>query len=272
MQKPYLKACRIISINLILISGILNFAVPLFADNLFNLNDGIFTKKETAARKINDSSAELRLASMQDLARKYRQEGLDLQKRGDLQGAMGAFQKAIYADPFYAVPYNDLGVIYEAQGEREVAKQYYLRAIQIDSGYLSAYSNLALAYEAERDLKNAATYWQKRVELGVPDDPWTQRAQKQYENIQMVLGEKKLPQLNEQEIIRLAGDMADQKEILREDDNAQAKVYLNKAKVYYQRGEIAAALKEAINARQIVSDTREADDFIDKAQKRLLTR
>lgn len=105
-----------------------------------------------------------------------RNQGMLLQKKGDLQGAMQLFLDAQAADPEYAEVCNDLGVLYEAQGFSDQAQTQYLKAVELDPAFASAYSNLALFYEGKRDVQLARVYWQKRIELGNPDDPWTQKA------------------------------------------------------------------------------------------------
>lgn len=231
-------------------------------------------KKNIKKKERSPLSSKLEVfTQLQELGRSYRQEGLQRQDAGDLKGALNSYQKAIVADPFYAITYNDLGIIYETQGNLELAEENYLKAIQIDPHYLSPYSNLALLYEGKRDLKNAALYWQKRVDLGLADDPWTERAKKHLENIQIISGEKKIIQTNEKEVVDLVEDISSQKEFFREDNTAQANAYFAKAKVYYKKGELVAALKEAINARQLEpNNISEIDEFINKVQKRLLTK
>jgi Flp pilus assembly protein TadD len=106
----------------------------------------------------------------------YRNQGMLLQNKGDLQGAMQLFQEAQKEDPGYAEVYNDIGVLYEAQGFSSQAEEQYLKAVELDPCFASAYSNLALYYEGKRDVQQARLYWQKRIELGNPDDPWTKKA------------------------------------------------------------------------------------------------
>ena len=127
---------------------------------------------------------------LQDLARKYREQGVISQKAGDMETAMKYYQKAIEFDAYYAAPYNDLGIIYEGAGYANKAEENYLKAIEIDPNYLSAYTNLALFYESKRDLNKAAIYWEKRAQLGQPNDPWTQKAILRLRDIRSVLSSR----------------------------------------------------------------------------------
>jgi Tfp pilus assembly protein PilF len=66
--------------------------------------------------------------------------------------------------------------------------------------------------------------------------------------------------------------MSDQKALLREDDREAAKMSLEKAKTYYKRGDNVTALKHSIDAMQLDPDNDEITDFVDKVQRRALTK
>ena len=144
----------------------------------------IFSQAKSLSSNTNrDTVNEDNLTELQKQARDYRREGLKQQSLGNLEGAVGLYQKAIQLDPSYAVAYNDLGIIYETLADPPRAEEHYLKALKFDSNLLSAYSNLALLYENKRDLDKAFFYWEKRVSLGSPDDLWTQRASKRMSDI-----------------------------------------------------------------------------------------
>jgi tetratricopeptide (TPR) repeat protein len=105
-----------------------------------------------------------------------RNEGLQLQKKGDLDGAMAAYKKASEADPSYALTYSDMGIIHESRGMYNQAEQTYLKAVEVDPSCASAYSNLALLKEEQADYERAKFYWNKRAQMGDPEDPWTIKA------------------------------------------------------------------------------------------------
>ena len=123
------------------------------------------------------------LAEQEHESRVYRSRGWEFQQFGDIDKAMEFYKKAIASDPNYAVPYNDLAVIYEKKGRLDLAEKNYLKSIDIDPYYLSAYSNLALLYEAEEQFDKAVFFWKKRLELGCTGDPWTEEAKKHLENL-----------------------------------------------------------------------------------------
>jgi tetratricopeptide (TPR) repeat protein len=214
---------------------------------------------------------EKNLTELQKEARQYRTQGLEFQNMGNLDAAMALYQKAIILDPAYAAAHNDLGVIYEARGYIDRAEESYLQAIKLDSNFLSAYSNLALLYETKRDLAKAACYWKKRAELGVCDDPWTQKAKQRLEDINLVLLEKPQEAAREKETLNLLSDVSLDKDLLKKDDKALAKKYFEDAKSSYQKGNEVSAYKLALDAKQLDPANSEIEGFIEKVQKRLLS-
>lgn len=230
----------------------------------------VIFKESTSATSPKESEENLTVLEKQ--AREYRNNGLELQRLGNLAGAMSFYQKAIDLDPAYAVVHNDLGILYETNGDIQRAENSYLQAIRIDPKYSSAYSNLALLYENKRDLETAAFYWAKRADLGSWDDPWTQRAKKRLEDIQLVTGQKSIELSREQETVDFIKEVAAQKTLQKQDDKEQAKDYFQKAKLDYQKGQELAALRQAIDAKQLDPDNKDIDEFIDKVKLRLLSK
>lgn len=116
-------------------------------------------------------------------ARTYRQQGYEAQQGGRLDEAIASYRKAIFIDPSYAAPYNDLGIAYEALGQQENARTSYLKCVEINPHCLSAYANLAALAEQAGDLPQAIAYWTKRVQLGPPKDPWTEKAKQRLDRL-----------------------------------------------------------------------------------------
>lgn len=243
-------------------NSIKNIAISFFIFGCFSL---LFAKTP-AKEKIKEE----KLSGSQQQARLYREQGLKLQEKNDLDGAMNLYQKAVVLDPMYAVAYNDLGIIYEAKNLIDRAKQSYLEAVRLDPNFLSAYTNLALLYENKRDLDKAIFYWKKRVQLGSPDDPWTQKAKQRINDIMMVQG---IPfETKEEKLVTLTKDVLNQKAITKGDDRELAKLYMNKAKASYQKGDDLAAFKQALSALQLDPANTEITKFVEKVQKKLLLR
>jgi len=256
-----------ITATIILFFACVSFAFAKNQDAKSNVKKGTGGYESVVAPE-----QEKNLTDLQKEARSYRAQGLELQRAGDVGGAMSLYQKAIILDSLYAVPYNDLGIIFEASGDIDRAEECYLRCITIDPKYSSAYSNLALLYESVRDIGKAAQYWQKRVELGPPDDPWTLKAKQRLADIRLVLSDSPFEEAREQDVMALIQDISSRKATLRKDNKALAKDYFDKAKLNYKKGDETTALKLAIDASQLDPANKEIKEFIVKTETRLLSK
>jgi tetratricopeptide (TPR) repeat protein len=252
-----------------------------------NQNPGFKRETTTALKRKTPSKTisrrKQKLTGLQEQARLYRKRGLELQSIGDLENATVFYQKAIELDPAYAAVYNDLGVIYEAQGWQDRAEDSYLKAINIDPDYLSPYSNLALLYENKRQLQEAAFFWKRRAELGEPGDPWTDKASKRLEDINLVLGKTTDASYREQEVLNFMQDVSDNLAALKkkpeppfkkiQEDNADiARHYFNKAKQSYEKADYDVALRQALQAQELDPTNKNVAMFIEELQRRLLSR
>jgi len=227
----------------------------------------LFAQNKSAKPLVDNLASDLH-----EQAQRYREAGLEYQRIGNLAAAMSLYQKAIVVDPSYAVAYNDLGVIYEAQGNPQRAEESYLKAIRIDPNYLSAYTNLALCYENQRNLEKAAYYWAKRAGLGSLDDPWTQKAISRFKDIRLVLSSKPISDAQEEEVLGLMKDISVYKSTLNKNNRTLAQDHFLKAKQNYQKGDLAAAIKEALDAQYLDQDNPEIEAFIENTESRALLR
>lgn len=233
----------------------------------------LFAQEESGLNNADNpnSQEEKGLSELQRQARVYRAEGFRLQGTGDIDAAMGLYQKAVAIDPMYAVVYNDLGVIYEAKGIIGKAELYYLTALKLDPDLLSVYSNLALLYEGKRELEKAAFYWGKRADLGLLDDPWTQKARRRLEDIKLVLSNKPLEEFDEAPG-NVNKEEAIQNALLMHDTQANSRRSFEKAKKSYKSHDYVNALKEALDAQQLDYTNKDIEKFIEKVQLQALTR
>jgi len=229
---------------------------------------GVLFAQELKAAPLAEDISDLK----QEQANKYRELGVEYQRMGNLAEALSFYQKAIAMYPNFAVAYNDIGVIYEAMGSLDLAEENYLKSIKVDPAYSSAYTNLALFYEGQRNLKKAEFYWGKRVEVGSPDDPWTQRAGNRLRDIRMSLSGRPFADEREEEVLGLMKNIAEDKTEFNKSDETLAQIHFKKAKVSFSRGDLALAIKEALDAQYLDQDNPEIEAFIEKAERRALTR
>jgi len=193
-------------------------------------------------------------------AEKYRMKGYRAQQLGNLQAALSYYQRAMQADPYYAVVYNDLGVVYEATGKRQAAKEAYFRAIALNPKLLSAYSNLASLFEQEGDRKNAAYYWKMRMDLGDWDDEWTWKAKQHLDDITGVSHERP----------GTPPPSAGLSQDYQANPEREAKYHVMRGREFYNSGEYLAALKEFMRAVMLDPNNREAEQLAEMAEHRVL--
>lgn len=106
------------------------------------------------------------------------QKGYQAWQAGNRTEAMSYYEAALALKPDEVDALNSLGVIYEEVGLLEKAEEKYLAAIKVDYKFLPAYSNLGVLYWNQGNTAKAIHYFQKRVDLGLPGDPWTIKAKK----------------------------------------------------------------------------------------------
>lgn len=233
--------------------------------------DFIFLSPESRSRSSLENQ---NLTGLQEQARIHRAKGLEAQYVGQIAEAIRFYEKAIVYDPSYVELYNDLGVVYEMRGWQDKALDFYLQAIAIDPNYLPAYTNLAAIYEERGDLKTAAGYLQKRVRLGLPDDPWTQKARERLENIGYSV-EDIARELKQEEVIDLIKEMmAYSPEPIplaggARDKKQKAIEYLNNAKLKLKRGNITAALNDLGIAAHLDPANRQIDQVLEEVRNEL---
>jgi len=210
--------------------------------------------------------------SHKDQANEYREAGLEKQRMGNLNEAMNLYQKAIVIDPSSAVAYNDLGVVYEALGFSERAEESYLTALKIDPSYPSVYTNLALFYEGKRNLEKAEFYWAKRSQIGLSDDPWTQKAASRLKDIRMVTSKSPLSDQREEQVLGFMKEVSANKDLMNRGEAFLSKVHFQKAKDSFKKGDMATAIKEALDAEYLDQDNPEIEAFIEQAELRALSK
>jgi len=226
-----------------------------------------------AQESVNKPTSKEDQSALQEQARQYRDLGLKYQQMGNLAEAKGWYQKTINLDPSYAIAYNDLGIIYDTEGSLDLAEESYLTAIKLDPTYASAYTNLAILYENKRDLEKAAFYWAKRSGLGSPTDPWTQKAASRLKDIRSVLNDRPFADQREEEVLGLMKDVTKTKStVVNKDSKTLAREHFKKAKQSFNKGDLATAIKEALDAQYLDQDNKEIEAFIEKTEHLALTR
>jgi len=93
----------------------------------------------------------------------------ELRRRGDLDGAVTEYRKAIALDPGMALAYSNLGALLQSRGELAEAESLYLKTIELRPSYALAWNNLAVVHYKRGDSAGAVRAFRRAIELK-PDD------------------------------------------------------------------------------------------------------
>jgi tetratricopeptide (TPR) repeat protein len=159
--------------------------ITVFMDSRFRGNDtlGSFRGNDTFDLFFDSVFAQEVSSTSSPSAKELYEKGYAAQSQGNIEAAVAFYLQTITVDPSYALAYNNLGIIAERKGNLDKAIEYYNKCLRADPKCISAYSNLAFVYEGKGDYNNAIRAWKKRVELGNPADPWTQKAQQRLQEL-----------------------------------------------------------------------------------------
>src|SRR6266496_1509441 len=95
----------------------------------------------------------------------YNERGIAKGVKGDIDGAIADFTRAIELDPKYSKTYSNRGIAKEEKGDMDGAIADCTRAIKLDPRYAPAYSTRGLAKKNKGDLNEAITDYTRAVEL-----------------------------------------------------------------------------------------------------------
>jgi len=96
-------------------------------------------------------------------------EGLNLQKKGDLDNAYLKFTQALQIAPDLPEAYGALGKYYIDRGNLEKAEIELLKALDINPEYGQAYAELGIVYSLRKDLKKAQRMLERAITLRTGD-------------------------------------------------------------------------------------------------------
>jgi len=85
----------------------------------------------------------------------YSNRGVARKARGDLDGAIADYDRAIKLSPNLKEPYNNRGLAQQLRGNLDAAIDDFHKALRIDPNFAGAHYNLASAARAKGDLKLA---------------------------------------------------------------------------------------------------------------------
>lgn len=104
---------------------------------------------------------------MRFIANRHNQKALALNEEGELEKAIASYHKAIKADPTWAVPWYNLGLLYKYEGQWAESLECNQQAAALDPEDDAAWWNLGIAATALADWDEARRAWQQ-CELTIP--------------------------------------------------------------------------------------------------------
>ena len=81
--------------------------------------------------------------------------GKMLEKQGDLNGAIGQYERAIAADPRSGIAYNRLGIVYQKLGRFEDAENIFRQGAAADQTSPALLNNLGYCYQVQKRFREA---------------------------------------------------------------------------------------------------------------------
>jgi Flp pilus assembly protein TadD len=119
--------------------------------------------------RIEDALAHCRKAlSILDYAQARNTLGVVLSRKGDAEGALREWRRAVQLDSGSVEAHSNLGAALYARGDVDSAIAHYRQAIQLRPDYAEVHSNLGLALHARGDLGEAVAHYRQATRIN-PD-------------------------------------------------------------------------------------------------------
>jgi|GEM_PF-3805091 len=168
-----------------------------------------------------------------DYAEAYNNRGIAWVDKGEYDKAIEDFSRAVELKPDLAQAYYNRGNAWANKGEYDRAIEDYTKAIELKPDYAAAYNNRGFARAEMGDLNGAIADYTKAVEL----NPQDARAYNNRGNAKYYKGD-------------LDGAIEDlTKAIKLKPDYARA--YLKRGDAFYRKGDIENAIKDYSRAREL---------------------
>ena len=110
------------------------------------------------------SAASVRAGDVPPEAAAAYDRGYERSKRGDLDGAIAEYSRAIALAPRFEDAFNNRGVVWATKGQLDAASADLTRAIELAPGFVGAYSNRGDVRRRQGDLVGAAIDFSRAIE------------------------------------------------------------------------------------------------------------
>ena len=100
-----------------------------------------------------------------ETAADYNNRGLAKVGKGDFDGAIADYSRALKLDPKFAAAYTNRGIVKVREGDFDGAIADYSRALKLDPKFAAAYRRRGIAKQDESDLDGAIADYNRALEL-----------------------------------------------------------------------------------------------------------
>ena len=217
------------------------------ADGLAHIEHVLTEEHRPDAQRPSADTAACSSESIQ--ANALNQQGEALSDIGDIEGAINAFTRAIEIQSDFAVPYNNLGVLFWQKGQIENAVKHFVKALEIDPNNRDTIWNCAEVFKSLQRFEDARQIYSSYLKRN-PDDKEIASALLQLQP------EHKVPQeiCRQTEEIRPDAQRPSADTAAYPSKSAQAKALNQQGEYLFVKGDIEGALNAFASAIEIHSD------------------
>ncbi|MDP6338907.1 MAG: tetratricopeptide repeat protein [Candidatus Marinimicrobia bacterium] len=145
---------------------------PNYPESVFNMGLVHFRKKEYAEAVVYFHQTmninpyhKTALAAIKNVAKNYFNSGNQSYKRGDLEGALGSYEKVLEVDATFYQALYQIGVIQSKMGNKDRAIQSYEKALEVNPQFYKGYFALGLAKNGLNDTEGALAALEAAVDI-----------------------------------------------------------------------------------------------------------
>ncbi len=145
---------------------------PNYPESVFNMGLAHFRKKEYPEavdyfHKTMEINPEHKtaLAAIKNVAKNYFNSGNQSYKRGDLEGALGSYERVLEVDESFYQALYQIGVIQSKMGDKDAAIQSYEKALEVNPQFYKGFFALGLAKNGLNDTDGAIAALESAVDI-----------------------------------------------------------------------------------------------------------
>ena len=182
-------------------------------------------------------------------ALKAREKGLEFYKKGDWDGALGEFQKAVAGDPKDTYALTQLAYSYERKGQLDEAFQQYEALLKLNAESADAHYNMGRILVQKKELDKAI------VEL--------ETAAKMNPNFTAARMDLARAYVEKKEFDKALATYEELEKIISEDDYFLSRILSAKGEIFKLKGQRANAIANLEKALELDSSNTDAQTGLD---------